>query len=120
MATVTLRLSMTRPIPMGILALAMRIETAYFMAQLTPLLNSLHELRTDVSELVKRCDIIGERIERTQNRLEELMMDIQPVWNDAYNLCGDSACDGECMVCRDGEYLGEEEEYEKYCKRGRR
>ncbi len=105
---------------MGIFGLAMRIETAYFVAQLTPLLNSLHELRTDVSELVKRCDIIGERIERTQNRLEELMMDIQPVWNDTYNLCGDSACDGECMVCRDGEYLGEEEEYEKYCKRGRR
>ena len=120
MATTTLRLSLTRPIPMNILALAMRIETAYFVAQLTPTLDSLHELRKDVSDILKRCDIITERIERTQNRLLELMSDIQPLWNDAYNLCGNATCEGDCMICRDGEYLGEQDYEEKYCKRGRR
>jgi hypothetical protein len=120
MATVTLRLSMTRPIPFGIFGLAMRIETAYIVAQLTPLLDSFRELRTEVSDLTKRCEIIGERVERAQNRVEDLMLDIQPLWNDAYNLCGDSACQGDCMICRDGEYLGEEDYEEKYCRRGKR
>lgn len=120
MATTTLRLSLTRPIPMRILALSMRIETIYFVAQLTPILASLKQLREDIADLTERCHIIDERIERAQNRVVELTSDIQPVWNDAYNLCGDSACDGDCMVCRDGEYLGEEDYEEKYCRRGRR
>jgi hypothetical protein len=120
MAIVTARVSMTRPIPMRILALSMRLETTYFVAELTPVLEGLTQLRKDVSDLVQRCDILDERVERTRNRILELISDIQPVWNDAYNLCGDPECDGECMVCRDGEYLGEEDYEEKYCRRGRR
>ena len=105
---------------MNIFALAMRLETAYVVAQLTPVVDSLRDLRTDISDLTKRCDILLERLEGLQNRALDLISDIQPVWNDAYNLCGDSECHGDCMICRDGEYLGEEDYEEKYCRRGRR
>ena len=115
-----MRVSLARPIPMRILAMAMRLETTYFITELAPVIASLGQLRDDIAELKKRCDIIGERVERAQNRVLELVSDIQPVWNDAYNLCGDPECDGDCMVCRDGEYLGEEDYEEKYCRRGRR
>lgn len=120
MATVNLRLSLTRPVPMGILALAMRLETIYFVKQLTPVIEELSGMRKDVSDLLKRCEILGERVERLQHRTEDLISDIQPLIADFYNLCGDPDCDGSCLVCCDGEYLGEEESYEKYCKRGRR
>jgi len=120
MATATAIVSMTRPIPMRILAFAMRLETTHFFIELTPVLDSISHLRDDVSGLMKRYDILSERVERTQNRILELISDIQPVWNDTYNLCGDSACEGDCMVCRDGEYIEEDEYEEKYCRRGKR
>ena len=105
---------------MGILAMAMRIETAYVVSQLTPILSSLKQVHAEVCDLVERCEILDERVERTQNRVLELISDIQPVWTDAYNLCGDPGCDGTCMVCSDGEYLADDDPYEKYCRRGRR
>jgi hypothetical protein len=120
MATCVVRVSATRPIPMRIFALAMRLETVQMVAEATPLLASLTQMREDVAALLKRYTLLEERIERTQNRILELVSDIQPVWDDAYNLCGDPACSGDCMVCRDGEYLGEEDYEEKYCRRGRR
>lgn len=120
MAIVTARVSLTRPIPMRILALSMRLETTYFVAEISPILASLTQLRDDVSDLMKRCTIIGERVEGLQHRVEDLLADIQPLWTDAYNLCGDPECDGDCMVCRDGEYIGEDDYEEKYCRRGRR
>lgn len=120
MATATLRLSLTRPVPMRILALAMRIETAYWMREFTPLIGELTDLQKEVSELVKRCQILAERVERCDNRVLDILEQIRPMINDIYNLCGDPDCDGSCMVCCDGEYLGEEESYEKYCRRGKR
>lgn len=120
MATLTVRVAVTRPIPMNIFALAMRIETAYVVAQLTPLLASLTELRKDVAALSKRCDILLDRAQQTERRAEDLVQDTLPIWTDTYNLCGDARCDGTCLVCADGEYLGEEDVDEKYCRRGRR
>ena len=120
MATATLRLSMTQPIPLGILALAMQIETAYWMREFTPVITSLTVLQKDVSDLLKRYEIIAERIEYAQHRTDDLLSDIQPLLNDVYNICGDAECDGTCRVCCDGEYLGEEDVQEKYCRRGRR
>ena len=120
MATTSVRLSLTRPVPFRILALSMQLETKYIHANLFPLITSIKDLRKEVSDLIERCEIIHERIQATEQKVADFKSDIQPVWNDAYNLCGDPACDGSCMVCADGEYLGEEDYEEKYCRRGRR
>jgi hypothetical protein len=116
----SLRLSLRCTIPIHILAMAMRIESQYFLSHVSPLVDSFEELHTEILALLDKYHNLCDQIGTAQTEVETLLSDTQPVWTDTYNLCGDATCDGMCTVCWDGEYLGEEHHVEKYCRRGRR
>ena len=107
-------------IPLCILPMAMRIETESFVAEMAELMSAVEALQSDVRDLAMQAEELDNTIARVQKRLDGMIAEAQPVWSDDYNLCGDPQCDGWCTVCRDGEYLGEEDYEEKYCRRGKR
>ena len=103
-----------------ILGMAMKIESEELIPQLETLaidFQSLHSELQHVSHIydmwIRWGDILIEKV-------ENLKADSLPLWSDDYNLCGDPECGGNCRVCQEGEYDGEEEYTEKYHHRGRR
>lgn len=108
------------PIPLRILAMAMRIDREWMEQQCGDLLQEIEEVRTGIPEILQEYDRIGAKIASALKRVDALIEETTPLWDDSYNLCGDPGCDGECRICQDGEYDGEEEQTEKYCRRGRR
>lgn len=107
-------------IPMCILPMVIRIEGESFITETQELIECIGKLYNDVYDLHGRVDKICESLIRLQTQVDGINSDIQPIWDDEYNLCGDPHCDGWCTVCRDGEYLGEDDYEEKYCRRGKR
>lgn len=107
-------------IPFCILPLVMQIETQAFVAEASVLLSALESLCTETEVLITQFNLIEIMVARAQTTVDRMIADTQPVWDDSYNLCGDDTCDGSCMVCDGGEYLGEEDVDEKYCRRGKR
>ncbi len=120
MATSVATLPVGARVPFCILALATKIETQSFVVEATDLVAALEQLQLEFESLRKRYADIEASVAKTHKLVDRFLEDIQPVWDDTYNLCGDPECDGTCMVCADGEYLGEEEYDEKYCRRGKR
>lgn len=107
-------------IPLCILPMVMRMETESFVADMAEIVSAIDLLYEEIQGLQARADGINDSLVRLQKRVDGLIAEAQPVWDDSYNLCGDPQCDGWCTVCRDGEYLGEEDYEEKYCRRGKR
>ncbi len=107
-------------IPISILAMALRIETAFTSPRLQALSAEFETLREDLQSIRTELRMLQTNVERCLEDVETLRQDVTPIWNDDYNLCGDPTCEGDCRVCQEGEYDGEEEYVEKYCRRGRR
>lgn len=107
-------------IPIGILALAMKVETEAFVAETAELITLFGLAIEGVQEIRARLVDLETKVTKSLDFVGRLVAETEPLWDDSFNLCGDSACDGTCMVCQDGEYLGEEDVDEKYCRRGRR
>lgn len=120
MATAVATVPVGARVPFCILALAIRIETDAFILEATDLVAAIESLQLGFQSLKEKYNEIEVSIAKTHILVNRFLEDIQPVWDDAYNLCGDPACDGSCMICADGEYLGEEDHDEKYCRRGKR
>lgn len=120
MATAVARIPQGTNVPICILGLAMRIETNAFVAEMMKIIVALERLNAQTHTLMDKYIEIEEKVTETQKSAQRLWEDIQPVWDDSYNLCGDPKCDGTCMICSDGEYLGEDDYDEKYCRRGKR
>jgi hypothetical protein len=107
-------------IPMDILSLAMRFETARFVPMVKTILTDLIALRLEVLTLCADLDTLSEDISRCQTTVDLLLEDTAPLWDDTYRLCGDPDCDGGCRVCLEEESFLDDEATEKYCRRGRR
>lgn len=107
-------------IPIGILAMAMRIETEAFVAETMELITLFQLAIEQVQALRNGMEELETKLNKSIDFVERLVKETEPVWDDNYNLCGDASCDGTCMVCQDGEYLGEDDVDEKYCRRGKR
>ncbi len=120
MATAVATLPVGARVPFCILALATKIETQAFVVEATDLVAALERLREECRGLMDTYAEIEASIAKTSKAVDRFLEDIQPVWDDTYTLCGDPECDGTCLVCADGEYLGEEESDDKYCRRGKR
>jgi hypothetical protein len=103
-----------------ILPLVMRFETARLGPGFKTLLADLIRLRLDVLGLCSELDSLAEDIDRCQRKVDLLIEDTTPLWDDTYRLCGDPECDGGCRVCIQEESFLDDEATEKYCRRGRR
>jgi hypothetical protein len=102
------------------LALAMRIETEDLRPQFETFMSDIETLREGLEPLLNQIEVMRDRFKLLMSQAEDLKADSMPIWTDDYNLCGDPNCEGDCRVCQEGEYDGEEEYTEKYCRRGRR
>jgi hypothetical protein len=120
MATVDVRVKSTTPIPWTILPLVLRIETKELCPTIEALAIQCNDLLIEVSPLILQLESLHGKIDRLLERILVFQQELVPIWDDTYNLCGDPTCDGTCMVCEDGEYDGEDDVAEKYCRRGRR
>ena len=109
-----------KAIPLCILAMAMRIDREWMEEQCGNLIQEIEEARAGIPEILQEYERIEAKIAGALKRAETLVEETTPVWDDSYNLCGDPECDGDCRICQDGEYDGEEDHTEKYCRRGRR
>ena len=107
-------------IPLDILPLVMRFETARVAPLVKTLLADLVRLRLEVLTLCSELDALNEDIGRCQETVDLLLEDTAPLWDDTYRLCGDPDCDGGCRVCLQEEAFLEDDATEKYCRRGRR
>jgi hypothetical protein len=107
-------------IPMDILPLVMRFETARVVPTIKSLLADLIALRLEVLTLCSELDALSDEIGRCQQTVDLLLEDTAPLWDDTYRLCGDPDCDGGCRVCLEEESFLDDEATEKYCRRGRR
>ena len=107
-------------VPFSLLALAFRCETEVLCTRLRELHADAETLQTEIKTLLSDLDILLDGITRCQADVNALQDAIVPVWDDVYRLCGNPGCDGDCRLCQEEDYLGEEEHTEKYCRRGRR
>ena len=120
MAFATVRVPPDAFVPWEILGLAIRIECDAFRphletlcSDLTALCDATVALRETLTDLVTKADqLLIDSLHRHQ--------DTAPLWDDTYTLCGDPPCPGDCRVGQEGEYDGEDDYVEKYCRRGRR
>jgi hypothetical protein len=101
-----------------ILEMAMRIESEAIRPTLTQLSHALEELRADILEMTTRLNTLVSDV--TPVLQNALALKADTLWDDTYNLCGNSRCDGGCRVCQQGEEDYEEDDTEKYCRRRRR
>lgn len=120
MSLIEVRVSIRASIPWNILARVMRFESNLVCPVLTDLTTRCQDLLIEVSPLIFQLESLGRKIDGLTKRIDAFREELTPLWDDSYNLCGDSTCTGECTVCTDGEYDGDEDSPEKYCKRGRR
>jgi hypothetical protein len=107
-------------IPLDILPMVFRIETARVVPVVKALLTDLISLRLEVLALCAELDALNEDIGRCQHTVDLLIEDTTPLWDDSYRLCGDPECDGGCRVCEEEEAFLDDDATEKYCRRGRR
>ena len=104
----------------NILALTMRIETEDLKPQLEKLIEDMIVFKDELTPLINKLERLYEKVKPLMEKAEDIKADATPIWTDDYNLCGDPECDGDCRVCQEGEYDGEEDYTEKYCRRGKR
>ena len=107
-------------VPWCILHMVMQIESERLKPPLETLTEQCQTLYTEMKELVAQFKKVSATVETLLLEAEELKADTTPIWADDYNLCGDPQCDGDCRICQEGEYHGEEDYEEKYCYRRRK
>ena len=120
MGEVVVRVAKNVLINWRILAMAMKIESEELVPQLEVLSNNFQTLQSELEDLRRTYEKWIRWGKTLVEKAETLKADSLPLWSDDYNLCGDPECYGDCRVCQEGEYYGEEEYTEKYCHRGRR
>lgn len=107
-------------VPIDILPLVFRLDSARWIPFAKTLLADLVRLRLEVIDTCAKAEVLYESICRCQRDVDLLIQDTTPLWDDTYRLCGDPDCDGDCRVCQEEEAFLEVEATEKYCHRGRR
>jgi hypothetical protein len=120
MAVATARVIPGVPIPWDLLGLVIRSDGDWIQTQTEALLRDLTRLRTETSTLHETLTDLATKVDHLLAAVTELVEDTRPLWDDSYTLCGNPSCAGDCRVCQEGEYDGEEEVVEKYCARRRR
>jgi hypothetical protein len=103
-----------------ILKMAMQMETEILRPQLTELAQALNELQSELAEMVKSLDALVSEVDPVIQAALQIKTDMEPLWDDAYTLCGNPECGGDCRVCMEGEEDYEDDTEEKYCRRRRR
>lgn len=107
-------------IPWEILDLAIRIEGETLHPLVDTLRAELTLLHTDIVALHETLTDLAPKVDQLLLTSLNFQRDTAPLWDDSYTLCGDPHCEGDCRVCQEGEYDGEDDYTEKYCRRGRR
>lgn len=120
MAVATVRVPLNAVVSWEILAMVVRIECDWMRPQLETLVTDLTTLHTDYITLHETLSDLSTKVDQLLATATELVKETEPLWDDTYNLCGDPACSGDCHVCQEGEYDGEDDYVEKYCRRGKR
>jgi hypothetical protein len=104
----------------NILLMVLRIEWQTIKPELDRLCETMRVLHEETEEIVGKLEDLHTKIEPLLQQSLELKNETAPLWEDTYNLCGNSRCSGNCVVCLDGEEDYEDDYEEKYCRRGRR
>ena len=120
MAVAVARIPATARVNWIILHMVMRLESEDINPELEHIARVAESFCGDTSCVLTAIEELLEDLTYLLTKTETLKADTTPVWEDTYNLCGDPRCDGECRICQEGEYDGDEWESEKYCRRGRR
>ena len=120
MSFATVRVPPDANVPWEILDLAIRIECETVHPLIETLTIELTTLHTDIVALNETLTDLVPKVDQLLTESLNFQNDTAPLWDDSYNLCGDPECDGDCRVCQEGEYDGEEDYTEKYCRRGKR
>lgn len=120
MAFATIRVLPHMTVPWEILDLVLRIEGETFIPQVETLCANLSALQTDYLHLQTTLTDLATKVDQLLAEALDLKDETAPLWDDSYTLCGDPRCDGDCRICQEGEYDGEEDATEKYCRRGKR
>lgn len=107
-------------VPWTILSFVLRVETNDLVPQLERLAQDFQRLQQDLVPLNDQLDILAAQVVPLLEEARAFQATLAPVWDDTYNLCGRASCNGRCVICREGEFLDEVDEGEKYCRRGRR
>lgn len=107
-------------VPWTILSFVMKIETNDLKPSLEELIRQFQKLRDELTPLIAQLNDLHQKLEPLLDETLIFQANLVPLWDDTYNLCGRTSCKGNCAICRDGEYLDEVDEGEKYCRRGRR
>lgn len=119
MAVSSAHVPITAQVNWRILEMAMRLESESLRPILTQLTSALQDLHIEVADMVKVLDILVSEVDPVLQDALQLKSDTQPLWEDAYALCGDPECAGDCRVCQEGEEDYEIDDSEKYCRRRR-
>jgi len=120
MAFATARVLPGVPVPWDLLGLVIRSDRDWMRSETEAVLRELTTLRTDTTTLHEIVTDLAAKVGHLLAKVTELVEDTRPLWDDSYTLCGNPSCAGDCRVCQEGEYDGEEEVTEKYCARRRR
>jgi hypothetical protein len=120
MAFATARVLPGVPVPWDLLGLVIRSDRDWIQSQTEAVLRDLTALRTDITTLHTIVSDLAAKVDHLLATVTDLVDDTRPLWDDSYRLCGKSSCAGDCRVCQEGEYDGEEEVADKYCARRRR
>lgn len=104
----------------NILLLVLRTEGEILKPELERIIEHLRVLREETMVVIQTMEELNTKVGPILERTLELKNDTAPLWEDTYNLCGNSRCTGDCNVCLQGEEDYEEEYEEKYCRRGKR
>lgn len=120
MSVAMARVPATARVPWTILTFVLRVESADLKPPLEDLRRQFEALREDLVPLIAQLEDLGRKMEPLLEETLIFQANLVPLWDDSYNLCGRASCKGNCAICLDGEYDGEEDYTEKYCRRGRR
>jgi hypothetical protein len=102
-----------------LLQMVMRIESEELLPQLQKLVSEFQAIHEETAVSARALDSLLAEIGPVLEDAKTIQADTAPLWDDAYTLCGDPRCDGDCRVCQDGEEDYEEDASEKYCRRRR-
>ncbi len=120
MSTALARVPPTARVPWTILSFVMKLEKDELKPQLEELIRQFKRLHEEVAPLIAELQELDRKFQPLVEETLTFRANITPVWDDSYNLCGRSSCDGLCSVCLDGESMFDIDDDEKYCRRGRR
>lgn len=102
-----------------LLQMVMRIESEELVPQLQEMIARFQSLCEDTQERSRTLESLLSDIEPVLADAKTLQADTLPLWDDAYTLCGNPTCEGDCRICQDAEEDYEDTTEEKYCRRRR-